>query len=177
MKRLTLIRHAKSSHDNPAMRDFDRPLNARGRRDAPAIGRHLDETHDFLPDLVLSSPATRAITTARMIAKETALDEWAIRQDERIYEAPVSSLAAVVRELSDHFQHVAIFGHNPGMEDFTNWLCGHPAVTGFRTGGVVFLELDLESWSGLHAGTAVLKDYLFPAMIGAGKESEPTDRR
>ena len=88
MKRLTLIRHAKSSHDSPLMRDFDRPLNARGIRDATLLGRHLDETHDFLPDLVISSPATRAITTARMLAKETAISEWGIRQDERIYEAP-----------------------------------------------------------------------------------------
>lgn len=177
MKRLTLIRHAKSSHDNPLLRDFDRPLNARGRRDAPAIGRHLDETHDFLPDLVISSPATRAITTARMIAKETALDEWAIRQDLRIYEAPVRALAEVISEVSDHFQHVALFGHNPGLENLTNWLCGCTAVNELRTGGVVMLELNLESWSGLHAGAAVLKDYLYPEMIGAGKERTPGESK
>ncbi|RYD35747.1 MAG: hypothetical protein EOP86_07695 [Verrucomicrobiaceae bacterium] len=176
MKRLTLIRHAKSSHDNPALRDFDRPLNTRGRRDAPAMGRHLDETHDFLPDLVVSSPATRAITTARMIAKETALDAWAIRQDERIYEAPLSALAGVVRELPDRFEHVAIFGHNPGLENLTNWLCGREAVARLRTGGVVMLELSVEQWSQAGNGTAVLKDYVFPAMIGAGRNAVPPEQ-
>lgn len=177
MKRLTLIRHAKSSHDNPALRDFDRPLNARGRRDAPAIGRHLDETYNFLPDLVISSPATRAITTARMVAKETAIDEWAIRQESRIYEAPFSEIAAVVRGVPDEFQHVAVFGHNPGLEDFTNWLCAREAVIGLRTGGVVMLEVHLDNWASLEAGTAVLKEYIFPALIGAGKEARPPDLR
>lgn len=171
MKRLTLIRHAKSSHDNPLMRDFDRPLNARGIRDATILGRNLDEAHDFLPDLVMSSPATRAITTARMVAKETALDEWGIRQDERIYEASVPSLVEVLREISDSFQHVALIGHNPGLENLTNWLCGYRAVAGLRTGGVVMLELTVPDWKSLAANSSTLRQYFFPAMIGGGKEA------
>lgn len=172
MKSLTLIRHAKSSHDNPSVRDIHRPLNGRGRRDAPAIGRHLDESFQFAPDLIISSPASRAIHTARMIAKEIGADEWGIRQDERIYEAPLRSLLQVVREVHDDFAHVALFGHNPGLETFCNWLCGEKVIDGLRTAGVMMLEVDTESWAAVNQGCAKLKLYLFPAMIGAGKDPE-----
>jgi phosphohistidine phosphatase len=135
MKLLTLIRHAKSSHDNPAMRDIHRPLNLRGRREAAAMGRHLDVAFRFSPDLMVSSTATRAIATARMIAQETGYDEWSIKQEERIYEAPVSALLEVVRETGDSVNHLAVFGHNPGLENFCNWLCGKRVVEGLRTAG------------------------------------------
>lgn len=169
MKYLTLIRHAKSSHDNPALRDFERPLNSRGRRDAPAIGRHLDEAFAFSPDCIISSPASRAINTARLIVKEIGHDPWSIKQDERIYEAPVTALLEVVRDVKDEVNQLALVGHNPGLEDFCNWLCGSRVVAGLRTGGVLMLELNVFSWKEVTEGKARLREYFFPAMIGAGK--------
>jgi len=172
MKFLTLIRHAKSSRDNPRLPDHLRPLNPRGSRDAPAMGKYLDATFRFAPDIIVSSPATRAIHTARSIAEGIGYSEWQIKQDERIYEAPVSSLLEVVREQPDEHTHVCLVGHNPGMENFTNWLCGSRVVEDVVTCAVIMLELDIESWERTDAGKAKLREFLYPALIGLGKEEE-----
>jgi phosphohistidine phosphatase len=170
MKFLTLIRHAKSSRDNPQLPDNLRPLNPRGLRDAPAMGKYLDTTFRFAPDIIVSSPATRAIHTARLIAEGIGYGEWQIKQDERIYEAPVSSLLEVIREQPDKNAHVCLVGHNPGMENLTNWLCGTTAVENAVTCAVIMLELDIESWEKTDAGKARLREYIYPALIGLGKE-------
>jgi phosphohistidine phosphatase len=170
MKFLTLIRHAKSSRDNPRQPDHLRPLNPRGNRDAPAMGKYLDATFRFAPDTIVSSPATRAIATARLIAEGIGYSEWQIKQDERIYEAPVSSLLEVIREQHDDHSHVCLVGHNPGLENLTNWLCGTRAVEDVVTCAVIMLELDIESWEKTDAGKAKLREYIYPALIGLGKE-------
>ena len=171
MKYLTLIRHAKSSRDNPRMPDELRPLDARGQRDAPAMGRYLDTTFRFAPDVMVSSPATRAITTARAIAEAIGYSEWKISQDERIYEAPVSSLAEVVHDQPESATHVCMVGHNPGFENLTNWLCGTRVVEDIVTCAVIMLELDIPSWDKLDAGKGKLREYLYPALIGLTKEN------
>lgn len=170
MKYLTLIRHAKSSRDNPRQPDQFRPLDDRGRRDAPAMGRYLDTTFRFAPDLIVSSPATRAIHTARAIAAEIRYDEWRIQQDERIYEAPVRSLVEVIHDQSDDTGHLCLVGHNPGMENLTNWLCGARVVEDVVTCAVIMLELKVTTWAGADMGKATLREYLYPALIGLTKE-------
>ena len=172
MKFLTLIRHAKSSRDNPQQPDHLRPLNPRGHRDAPAMGRYLDTTFRFNPDTIVSSPAIRAITTARLIGEAIGCNEWKISQDERIYEAPVDALLEVIREQPDSSSHVCLVGHNPGMENLTNWLCGSRVVSDVVTCAVVMLELDIASWEKTAAGKARLREYLYPALIGPGKDGE-----
>lgn len=169
VKYLTLIRHAKSSQENPALRDDQRPLNPRGLRDAPAMGHHLDVTFRFTPDLIVSSPAVRALHTARLIAGTIGYSEWQIVQDARIYEAPVTSLLDVIRSQDDRHQHVCLVGHNPGMEDLTNWLCGGQEVENVVTCAVIMLDLKITSWQKAGAGTASLKEYLYPSLIGMGK--------
>lgn len=166
MKYLTLIRHAKSSRDNPRLPDELRPLDARGLRDAPAMGRYLAETFRFLPDRMVSSPATRAITTARMVAEAIGYHEWEIHQDSRIYEAPVSALAEVIHDQDDAHTHLCMVGHNPGFENLTNWLCGTRVVEEVVTCAVIMLELDIASWSRADMGRARLKEYLYPPLIG-----------
>ena len=79
------------------------------------------------------------------------------------------SLLEVVREVSDECQRLTLIGHNPGLEDFCNWLCGARAVHGLRTGGVLMLELDVTSWAAVTQSTARLREYFYPAQIGAGK--------
>ncbi len=172
MKFLTLIRHAKSSRDNPRQRDQSRPLNPRGLRDAPAMGKYLDTTFRFAPDTIVSSPATRAITTARLMAEALGYSEWRIRQDERIYEAPVDSLLEVLREQEDTHAHVCVVGHNPGMENLANWLCGTRVVEDVVTCAVIMLELDISSWEMTGTYKAKLREYLYPALIGLGKDED-----
>lgn len=170
MKHLTLIRHAKSSHDNPALDDFDRPLNERGWNDARAMARHLLEAGTFRPDYYLTSPALRALSTAQVIAKEMGISPADLHHAPGIYEAPVSRLAAALRALPDHAQNVVLFGHNPGIENLTNWLCGTVAVQGVVTMAVVSLELRITSWQDVLPGCATLQSYTYPALIGAGKK-------
>ena len=160
MKRLTLIRHAKSSWDNPGLTDFDRGLNDRGRRTAPEMGRRLKE-RGFAPDAIISSPAKRAITTAGMIADKIDFDENGIETDERIYEATVGDLVAVARELDDGLGHVVMFGHNPGFTYFANWLA-NCMIDNIPTCGVVDIEFDIASWSELEEDSGVMLDFDYP---------------
>ncbi len=171
MKYLTLIRHAKSGHDHPGP-DGTRTLTPRGQKDAEAMGKYLDVTFRFAPDVMVSSPATRAIDTAKLIAAGIRFNDWEIKEDERIYEAPVTSLMEVIHGQPDEAAHVCLAGHNPGMENLTNWLCGTQAVEEVVTCAVIMLELDIPSWAKAGEGTARLREYLYPALIGLGHEVE-----
>ena len=111
MKTLFLVRHAKSSRDDTAMSDRDRPLNDRGKRDAPKMGERLGK-RDVKPDLVLSSPATRA-TTAEIIARKLDYKVKDIVVDERLYAVGADDPLDVVRKLGDKLERVMVVGHNP----------------------------------------------------------------
>lgn len=171
MKKLTLIRHAKSSHGDALLQDFDRPLSGRGLFDAPLTGRHLGADPDFQPDLIVSSPALRALTTAEIIQREAGLSALPLQEESRIYEAPLRSLVNVVRGLPPDKTHVVLFGHNPGLEMLANWLCGQRAIDGLRTGGVIQLALQVDLWTLADAACASLISYTWPAQIGGGKDA------
>src|SRR5438128_760349 len=100
MRLLTLVRHAKSSWDHAGLSDFERPLNDRGRRDAPLMAQRLMRLPPR-PDLLLSSPATRALTTARLFAETLAIPVEKIGVDSRIYDAAPETLLRVARDLDD----------------------------------------------------------------------------
>lgn len=144
MKYLTLIRHAKSGWTDPAVPDFQRPLNERGWRDAPRMGRALAALK-LSPDLIVTSPAVRAITTATLIAEALRLPEGSIRQDDRIYDAELLTLHTIVRELADSLEHVFLVGHNPGMQTLAAHLADD-RLAQFVTCGVACLELDIKRW-------------------------------
>lgn len=171
MKRLTLIRHAKSDHGAPLLQDFQRPLSARGLRDAPLIGRHLKAAHAFGPDVMITSPARRAATTASLVLEAAGLEAEGLQEEPRIYEAPLRSLVEVVHGLPETAGHAVLFGHNPGLELLANWLCGAQAIEGLRTGGVILLQMDLHHWSNAAPRTGTLLTYFYPAQIGGGKEA------
>jgi phosphohistidine phosphatase len=173
MKRLTLIRHAKSTHDSPLLTDFHRPLSARGLHDAPLIGQHLKTAHAFAPDRLITSPALRAATTASIIAHAAGLDPALLTEEPRIYEAPLRALVEVVRAIPDNIRHAALFGHNPGLELLCNWLCGTRAIDSLRTGGVIMLQLEIGSWPLTDIKTAVLLTCFHPDDIGGGKGALP----
>src|SRR5947207_2904162 len=113
MKRLLIMRHAKSNWDDPRLADVDRPLNDRGKRAAPFIGG-LMRRLDLIPDRILSSPARRARKTAKLAAEAGAFD-IEIEIDDRIYEASGNALRQVVSETGDAFSSIMLVGHNPGI--------------------------------------------------------------
>src|SRR5688500_11253691 len=113
MKTLLLLRHGKSSWDDPALGDFDRPLNERGVNDSKLIGKYAVRKR-VKADLVLSSPATRAKDTARLFVAAAALKK-APAYDERIYESSVRRLLQVISGLDDSNKTIVLVGHNPGF--------------------------------------------------------------
>jgi len=122
MKKLLVLRHAKSSWTDPDLADFDRPLNERGLRAAPFMGSVI--VKDGLePELIISSPAERARTTAELVVQggDLAAD---VRFEERIYEASPHTLLQIVSDLDDDLETVLLVGHNPGIEDFVKLLTG-----------------------------------------------------
>jgi phosphohistidine phosphatase len=115
MKTLTLVRHAKSGWNDPVSRDFDRPLNAKGRRAAQRIGAYLRDEH-LAVDHIVASPAIRVVETLEQMAEgagETIAPAW----DKRIYLASAVSLLDVIQESDDNYDNLLLAGHNPGLED------------------------------------------------------------
>ena len=160
MRILTLVRHAKSSWDYPELSDFERPLNSRGRKDAPALAAKLRKA-DIKPDRLLSSPATRAITTARLFVEElnTSFDDIVLNP--HIYEASAWTLMHIVRSFSDLDDDVMLFGHNPGISQFAKQLADCPFEE-MPTCAVARIELAVKSWARIKPGCGTLLRYDFP---------------
>src|SRR2546427_2259563 len=120
MKKLYLVRHAKSSWDNVEMNDFDRPLNERGTKDAPHMANVLKQRRVF-PDRMISSPAVRALTTCKAFAKELGFDKNNIITIDKLYHASADTWLQVLQSLKEHKhdkEDVAlVFGHNPGITE------------------------------------------------------------
>ena len=153
MKTLLLLRHAKSSKDDPALRDFDRPLNDRGKDDSKLIGRFMRE-RSISPDLVISSPALRARRTAERVLQGAGLTPG-LAFDERIYEADVHRLVAVVSQIEPAINVVMLVGHNPGCEDLVDVLTGR--AIRFPTASLAQIDLAVEEWNKVRAGAGKLK--------------------
>lgn len=150
MKRITLLRHAKSSWDDPSLPDFDRPLNSRGRRNAPEMGRRL-KLGGQVPDLIVSSPALRAITTARMAAHEMGFPEGNIIEEPALYHAHAGRILAIVNSLESYADHLVLVGHNPGFNDFANRL-SETRVDNLPTAALFAVDFDVEDWSDIRPG-------------------------
>lgn len=150
MKILYLVRHAKSSWADPHLADIDRPLNGRGKKNVPEMGQRLRKKN-ILPDLLLASPANRALTTAKKIAKEIGYAENDIKTSERIYHSGSEELLHVVQGQSDSIDSLMLFGHNPGFTWFANSLSGEH-IDNIPTCGVVSIEFDIEHWTEVNSG-------------------------
>lgn len=159
MKKLYLIRHAKSSWDDSSQSDFERPLNKRGEHDAPIMAKFLNE-NKLEPGLFLSSPANRALTTAQIFAGEFQCPADQIVTDHRIYEAGIRELITVIREIDNENKVVLLFGHNPGLTSLTN-LLGDKFIPEMPTCAIVGLKFEVNSWSEVerHSGKIILFDY------------------
>ena len=145
MKTLTLVRHAKSSWKDNKLSDCDRPLNKRGERDAPVMGKRIAEA-GIRPSLIICSPATRAWTTAKIIADEIAYPLEFLQREDNLYLASLGDLLDVVSSQESEFNNLMLIGHNPGLTTFANYLS--PGVTSnVPTAGVVSVSFDREDWN------------------------------
>lgn len=158
MKTLYLLRHAKSSWKEPGLRDFDRPLNSRGREAAPLVGQ-LIRKRKLPVDLVLSSPAARARQTAALV-REAAELSADLLYDERIYEADAERLLAVVAQSPDSADALMLVGHNPGMEHLLKLLTGEQHE--MPTAALACVVLDVEKWGKVRADSGRLKLFVRP---------------
>ena len=161
MKHLTLLRHAKSSWKDLSLPDADRPLNKRGKRNAPEMGVRFAQQYPKADIHLVSSPAKRAITTARLFAEAVGYPVETIEVDDRIYQADASALLEIVRGLDDSWDHVVLVGHNPGFTDFINSATKH-FIENLPTAGVAVLQYHEDSWRDVGTTQATLAELGFP---------------
>ena len=154
MKKLYLVRHAKSSWDDPSLDDIDRPLNQRGKKDAPEMGERLNKQKIF-PDLLVSSPGKRARSTAKKIAKKIGYPAKDILIDDALYHGSDDMLIDIVRKLPDSVQSAMLFGHNPGFTSFANQLC-NINIYNIPTAGIVAIDFRTENWKDVEYGRGEL---------------------
>ena len=171
MKTLTLLRHAKSGWDAPVARDFDRPLNARGRKAARAMGREMRRLGLGF-DLVLASPAARVTETLTEVAQGygAAVDT---EFDETIYLAPVDHLLALVRGTDDKNARLLLVGHNPGMEQLALLLSPPGSLRDeiaakYPTGALTEISFDTDHWREVAPGAGRLERFIRPRELGEG---------
>ena len=152
MKTLFLVRHAKSSRDDPSLPDRDRSLDDRGKRDAPKMGKRLAK-RNVKPDLLVSSPALRALTTAHLTAEEIGYKRKDIVVDDRLYASSPDELLAVIRALDNKLDRVMLFGHNPEFSDLAHQLSSE--IVDMPTSAVAEYDFDTKTWSDVgHVGPA-----------------------
>jgi len=160
MKRLYLIRHAKSSWKNPGLPDIDRPLNKRGERDAPFMGKRLKK-YNVKPGIIISSPAKRALKTARIIAKMIDYPGDSIVIKDSLYAASVPTILNIIHNLDDSIQEAMLFGHNPEFTSMANYLANHD-IDNISTCGIFCVDFDVESWKDIAEGTGIFIFFDFP---------------
>ena len=160
MKTLTLVRHAKSSWKDVSLADRDRPLNKRGKRDAPEMGRRIAAA-GIRPSLNVSSPAVRAWTPATVIADVFGDPREFLQRDSALYLASPNSILDVIAVQDAGFNSLMLVGHNPGLTDCANYLV--PGLTNnVPTAGVVSVELETDDWNLHDRPDAKLLLYDFP---------------
>ena len=145
MKQLLLIRHAKSEWNDVSLSDFDRPLNVRGKRDAPVMAKRLLDKKVKI-DLIISSQAKRAKKTASIFAKEYGIKKERINFKEKLYAESEETLFDVISKADDKFNSIAIVAHNPGLTDFANLLT-ESQIDNIPTCGIFAVKIDTKHWA------------------------------
>ena len=164
MKQLLIVRHSKSDRNDPTLRDFDRPLNERGQKNAVEMARRLVK-QDIIPQELVSSPALRALSTAKYFADTLKIDRSEIVKVEDIYEASSSTLLRVINRLNDQSDLTALFGHNPGLSEIASLLCDNEGLYNLPTSGMALIEFPFEKWNMISLGTGKLLLYDFPKNV------------
>lgn len=157
MKTLYLIRHAKSSWDDFTLSDFDRPLNERGKNDAPKMGKRLRKK-DIKIDAFISSPAKRAKKTAEYFIKEFDKDKDKIILVSALYDAGLNDFFETIKNIDDKYNSAAIFSHNPGITAFANQLINNANIDNMPTSSVFAVKANVEKWKDF---AKAKKEFLF----------------
>lgn len=161
MKTLLLLRHAKSSWKDEKLADHDRPLNKRGKRDAPRMGKLMHE-ENLVPDLILTSSAIRALSTAELAAEACSFDgEVQVSRD--LYAAGPEAFIEELVVLPDEANVVLVVGHNPGMEELLETLTEE--IQGLPTAALAQVELDIDQWADLEEATGRLVNLWLPRNL------------
>jgi phosphohistidine phosphatase len=175
MRRLMLLRHAKSDWSLPGQSDHDRDLATRGRKAAPLIGRYMAD-HDIIPDHAIVSTATRTRETWRLVAGMFPRQPPADFED-RIYEASPRDILAAIADAPPSARSLLVVGHNPGFHDTANLLVesGDKRIRKtlsekFPTGALAVIDLDIDDWANIRPGTGHLDSFVTPRAIGAGSD-------
>jgi phosphohistidine phosphatase len=156
-KTVIIVRHAKSSWDDPMLSDFDRTLNERGKRDAPIMAQRL-LNRPLVIDGFISSPAKRALSTAIIFAAAFGKSENDIITIANLYHAPPEVLMKAISAASNHFNCIAVFAHNPGITDFVNQLTNAVQVDNVPTCGVFAVKIKEDDWRKF---ASAKKEFLF----------------
>jgi phosphohistidine phosphatase len=144
MKTIALIRHAKSSWEEFGVSDFERPLNQRGRRDAPVMASRLQKL-GFTPDLLVSSTAKRARKTAKLFAEVLGIDKGHILLLDELYLAEPENFERVIAKLDDRFNRIAVFAHNPGITTYANRM-NIARIEDMPTCAIFAFTADTDNW-------------------------------
>jgi phosphohistidine phosphatase len=175
MRRLFLLRHAKSSWSEPGASDHDRPLNRRGQEAAPKIGAYLNR-HKLIPESVLCSTARRARETWDLVGAEVPSAPPALHV-ERLYNATSRAILDVIRHAEPGAKSVLVVGHNPGLHDVATLLVASGDLDDrerlrekLPTGGLVVVDFAIPDWSKLHARSGRLERFVVPRMLEAATD-------
>ncbi len=144
MLTIYLVRHAKSSWAEPELKDIDRPLNGRGKKNAPEIGKLLKKMNE-IPDLIISSNAKRAMSTAKRIAAEIDYPVNNIVKNKPLYMAGKNEFLSVISNTESELKKLMLISHNPGITDFANYI-SNSHIENIPTAGIVKIDFDTNSW-------------------------------
>jgi phosphohistidine phosphatase len=164
MKTLYIIRHAKSSWADPIASDFERGLNDRGKRDAPKMGKRLKEK-EIHPDIMISSPAKRALATAKRISEVIKYRKERIKIESKLYHADEDTILSLVQNINDNHNSAMVFGHNPGLTDFVNAISSEEInIDNVPTCGIAAFTLPVESWKDASLKSAKFLFFDYPKL-------------
>ncbi|MDN5129533.1 SixA phosphatase family protein [Aliarcobacter butzleri] len=159
MKKLVLIRHAKSDWSNPFLDDFLRPLNKKGKKNAPLMAKLLKEKN-IRPDFIISSPSIRTKQTLEYFIKELNYNDE-VKLEESIYEAPYENLLKVIKDIPNIHKIVFLIGHNPGLCDLTNFLVDKN-FENIPTCSIVEIDFYVKNWKDISKENSSLISFEYP---------------
>lgn len=170
MKTLLLVRHAKSTWDDISQKDFDRPLNERGKHDAPIMAKRLRKEKDIKLDAIITSPAKRALETAKYFAEEFDIKKKRIIQIPNLYEPTIEAFYNSIKDIDEDYKHVALFAHNNGITAFAN-LVINTKIDDMPTCGVFAMKILNSKWKNFEDAEKEFWFFDYPKNVVANKKS------
>ena len=159
MKTVVLIRHAKSDKKSKKVRDVERPLSKRGLKDAPLMGKVLKKS--ITPELIITSPAVRALRTAQSIAEAYNMNGESIQTNPELYLESKTTLLKVIKQTDNTYNTIFLIGHNPGLTDLINYL-SLETIENLPTSGAFAITFETDSWDSIDTGSGKLLFYEYP---------------